>query len=84
MKGRAIASLDNYFRTHDNHSRSHTDNCAIRAYRHVCGQRGRNVTVALAISPINGLVFHSAIIGGMNAERFSEFLAQLSKVEPRP
>ena len=40
------------------------------------GQRGRNVTVALAISPINGLVFHSAIIGGMNAERFSEFLAQ--------
>ena len=42
----------------------------------VCGQRGRNVTVALAISPINGLVFHSAIIGGMNAERFSEFLAQ--------
>ena len=47
-----------------------------RAYRQVCGQRGRNVTVALAISPINGLVSHSAIIGGMNAERFSEFLAQ--------
>ena len=34
------------------------------------------MTVALAISPINGLVFHSAIIGGMNAERFSEFSAQ--------
>ena len=47
-----------------------------RAYRQVCGQRGRNVTVALAISPINGLVFHSSIIGWMNAERFSEFLAQ--------
>ena len=30
-----------------------------RAYRQVCGQRGRNMTVALAISPINGLVFHS-------------------------
>ena len=47
-----------------------------RAYRQVCGQRGGNVTVALAISPINGLMFHSAIIGGMNAERFSVFLAQ--------
>ena len=47
-----------------------------RAYRQVCGQRGRNVTVALAISPINGLVFHSSIIGGMNAGRFSEFSAQ--------
>ena len=34
------------------------------------------MTVALAISPINGLVFHSAIIGGVNAERFSEFSAQ--------
>ena len=38
-----------------------------REYRQVCGQRGRNVTVALAISPINGLVFHSAIIGGVNS-----------------
>ena len=47
-----------------------------RAYKQVCGQRRRNVMVALAISPINGLVFHSAIIGGMNAERFSEFSAQ--------
>ena len=27
-----------------------------RAYRQVCGQRGRNVTVALTISPTNGLV----------------------------
>ena len=34
------------------------------------------MTVALAISPIHGLVFHSAIIGGMDAERFSEFLVQ--------
>ena len=36
----------------------------------------RNVTVAIAILPINGLVFHSAIIGGMNAKRFSDFLMQ--------
>ena len=34
-----------------------------RAYRQVCGQRGRNVTVALAVSPVNGLVFHSAFFG---------------------
>lgn len=30
-----------------------------RAYRQVCGQGGRNVTVAPAVSPVNGLVFHS-------------------------
>ena len=45
-----------------------------RAYRQVCGQRGRNLTVA--ISPTAGLVFHSAIIGGMNAQKFADFLAQ--------
>ena len=45
-----------------------------RAYGQVCGQRGRNVTVALAISPTNGLVFHSTIIGGMNAQKFNDFL----------
>ena len=48
-----------------------------RAYRQVCGQRGRNVTVALAISPTtNGLVFHSSMVGGMNAQKFNDFLAQ--------
>ena len=47
-----------------------------RAYRQVCGQRGRNVTVALAISPTSGLVFHSTILGGMNGRRFDDFLAQ--------
>ena len=46
------------------------------AYRQVCGQRGRNVTVELAISATNGLVFHSAIIGGNNTQRFSDVLAQ--------
>ena len=45
-----------------------------RAYRQVCGQRGRNLTVALAISPTAGLVFHSAIIGGMNAQKFADKL----------
>ena len=46
------------------------------AYRQTCGQRDRNVTVTMAISPINGLVSHSAIVGGMNAPRFNEFLMQ--------
>ena len=47
-----------------------------RAYRQVCGQRGRNVTVALAISPTNGLVFQSAFLGGMTGQRFNDFLTQ--------
>ena len=47
-----------------------------RAYRHVCAQRGRNVTVTMAISPTNGLIFHSAILGGMNALRFNDILQQ--------
>ena len=34
------------------------------------------MTVCLAISPINGLVFHSAYLGGMKAVRFSDFLVQ--------
>ena len=46
-----------------------------RAYRQVC-QRGRNLTVTMAISPINGLVFSSAALGGRNATRFDNFLAQ--------
>ena len=49
-----------------------------RAYRQVCGQRGRNVTVALAISPTNGIVFHPAFLGGMNGQRFNDFLSQAS------
>ena len=47
-----------------------------RAYRQVCGQRGRNITIALAISPTSGLIFHTAVIGGMNRVRFNDFLAE--------
>ena len=50
--------------------------CSSRTYRQVCGQRGRNLTVTMAISPINGLVFSSAAVGGMNATRFNNFLEQ--------
>ena len=35
------------------------------------------MTVALAISPTAGLVFHSTIIVGMNAQKFADFLAQI-------
>ena len=41
----------------------------MRAYRQVCDQRGWDVTVARAVSPVNGLMFHSAYMGGMNAPR---------------
>lgn len=47
-----------------------------RAYRQVCGQRGRNVTIVLAISARAGLVHHSAQIGGMNGQLFNDFLVQ--------
>ena len=30
----------------------------------------------MAISPTNGLIFHSAILGGMNAQMFNDFLRQ--------
>ena len=57
---------------------------AERAYRQVCGQRGRNVTVALAISPISGVVFQSAILGGINGRRFDDFLLQTRlNLDPR-
>ena len=47
------------------------------AYRQVSSQRGRNVTVAPAVSPVNSLVFHSANISEMNAHCFNDFLAQM-------
>ncbi|XP_048587420.1 uncharacterized protein LOC116615731 [Nematostella vectensis] len=48
-----------------------------RACRQVCRQRGRNLTVTMAISPINMLIFHSALVVGMNAGRFADFLTQV-------
>ena len=54
-----------------------------RAYRQVCSQRGGNLTVTMAISRINGLVFSSAAVGGMNAACFDDFLAQArSNLDP--
>ena len=34
------------------------------------------MTVTMKISPINGLVFSSAAVGGMNSAHFDNFLAQ--------
>ena len=34
------------------------------------------MTMALAISPTSAVVFHSAILGGMNGRRFDDFLPQ--------
>ena len=47
----------------------------MRAYRQVCDQRGWDMTVALAVSPVNGLMFHSADIGGMNTPRLNDLAA---------
>ena len=53
-----------------------------RAYRQVCGQRGWNVTVALAVSPVNGLAFHSVYIGGMSAPRFNDLAKTKQNLDP--
>ena len=47
-----------------------------RSHRQVCGQRGRNVTIVIPVSPRAGLMHHSAQIGGMTAQRFQDFLVQ--------
>ena len=45
-----------------------------RAYWQVFGQKGTNITITLAISPVFGLRHHSIHVGDMNQERFAEFL----------
>ncbi len=46
-----------------------------RAYRQVCGQKGRNLTICLAMSQVFGLVRYTIQMGGMTRESFTEFLA---------
>jgi len=45
------------------------------AYRQVCGQKGRNLTICLAVSHIFGLVHYTVGMDGMTRESFTEFLA---------
>ena len=47
-----------------------------RAYRQVCGQRGRNVTITMAISPTNDHIFHSGILGGMILRGLTTFCSR--------
>ena len=42
----------------------------------MCGKRGQNISVALAISGNAGLAFHTAFLGGINSERFADLLTQ--------
>ena len=49
----------NIWTARNDHRRERQD---MRAYRKVCDQRGWDVTVALSVSPVNGLMFHSAYI----------------------
>lgn len=51
-----------------------------RAVRIVEGQRGKNVTVCLAISPVLGLVHSSIIEGGMKQELFAGFIMELAEL----
>lgn len=54
--------------------------CGDRAVRVVEGQRGQNVTICLAVSPILGVVHYSIFAGGMTKERFSDFLVELGEL----
>ena len=49
-----------------------------RAVRMVDEQRGRNLTVCLAVSPQYGLVHHVFVEGGMTKETYSSFMSKVS------
>ena len=37
------------------------------------------MTICLAVSPTNGLVYHTARIGGMNRQLFNDFLGEVGR-----
>ena len=51
-----------------------------RAARVVCGQRGSNMTVIMAISDQVGVVYHEVVWGGVTAEVYNAFLTSLGVV----
>ena len=51
-----------------------------RAARVVCGQRGRNMSVIMAISDQVGVLYYEVVWGGVTAEIFSDFLTSLGAV----
>ena len=50
------------------------------AYRQVCGQKGRNITIGFAILPVYGVLYHSIHLGGMTRDLFNQFLVKTSSV----
>ena len=50
------------------------------AVRVVGHQRGRNVTLIVGASPTRGLLHHTIVEGGINAERFIDFMRDLLAV----
>ena len=44
------------------------------AYSQVCGQKERNTTICLSISPVIGVIHHVIQMGGVTRELFAEFL----------
>ena len=78
MSGNVINSIKIYvdefgvnIHTRQNRGRSQV---GTRVYRQVSGQSGRNITVCAAISSTYGLVYFQVYEGGMNSERFGNFL----------
>lgn len=51
-----------------------------RAVRQIARQRGQNVTVTLAVSPLHGLVYNSIKRGGQTTESFAGFLSELTEL----
>lgn len=48
------------------------------------GQRGRNLTICLAVSERLGLVHHNSFTGGQTQQRFSDFLMELAVLVDEP
>ena len=55
-----------------------------RAVNIIEGQRGKNLTLCLAVSPTWGLVHWTFVKGGMTNDKFSDFLIELSTLIEEP
>jgi len=53
-----------------------------RAVRVIQGRRGPNLTMTFAVSSVNGILHHNLQRGGMNNERFIDFLQNLNQRLP--
>lgn len=55
-----------------------------RAVRIANGQRGRNLTICLAISPQWGLVHATTVVGGFRNTNFHDFVSELEEIVDEP